>query len=173
MEPILKTAVLILMGANAAGADLGIACENWSQILLGIDREGGGRSRLPLSQARIGGGGEGGRGGEGVKGVKDTQQHPGRGGVGHWRISEACKHTKHVCLHTAFLAQRRDAKLKVGKWRLRGTLGQRSRFGLHQVSDATQGALAWRSPNRYGIGFEARVVDRDFGEGHRKYFYQM
>jgi hypothetical protein len=65
MEPILKTAVLILMGANAAGADLGIACENWSEILLGIDREGGGRSRLPLSQARIGGGGEGGERGRG------------------------------------------------------------------------------------------------------------
>jgi hypothetical protein len=54
----------------------------------------------------MGEGREGG-GGEGVKGVKDMQQHPG--GVGHWRISEACKH---VCLHTAFFGAAKGYKTK-------------------------------------------------------------
>jgi len=93
----------------------------------------------------VGEGSEGG-GGEGVKGVKDMQQHPGRGGVGHWRISEACKHTVlYLSAHGVFGAAK-GYKTKGGKVDVGRALGQRSRFCLHQVSDAAQGALAWRSP---------------------------
>jgi hypothetical protein len=42
------------------------------------------------------------------------QQHPGRGGVGHWRISEACKHTVSVWTRRFFGAAK-GYKTKGGK----------------------------------------------------------
>jgi Fe-S-cluster-containing hydrogenase component 2 len=53
MKPIFEKSVSDIDGANAAKADLGIACERCSQACSRSTGKEQGRSRLPLSQARV------------------------------------------------------------------------------------------------------------------------
>ena len=80
MEPILKTAVLILMKQTRQRLIWGLLARKCSQALLEIDKEGSGSLSCAAATASRTDSSRGDLVGE-REGVKDTQQHPGRGFV--------------------------------------------------------------------------------------------